>query len=142
MVHGYAPKGLATKSCTFFIVRFEEDVLAGDPVKSYKCLWFSEDLLAFHFTDSGIENANVVLQGILEYGIVYVEVEEGTGRVHEEWYEKTMLLVLDESDTMTPTEGEVMVEKGDEGESEQEEVSTTRSRRARKRVQGSNFVFI
>ena len=38
----------------------------------YKCLWFSEDLLPFHFTDSGIENVSVVSQGILEYGIAYV----------------------------------------------------------------------
>ena len=38
----------------FFVVRFEGDVLASDPVKTrYKCLWFSEDLLPFHFTDSG-----------------------------------------------------------------------------------------
>ena len=38
----------------FFIVRFEEDVLASDPVKTrYKCLWFSEDLLPIHLTDSG-----------------------------------------------------------------------------------------
>ena len=57
----------------FFIVRFEEDVLASDPVKTrHKCLWFSEDLLPFHFTDSGIENVSVVSQGILEYGIAYV----------------------------------------------------------------------
>ena len=38
----------------------------------YKCLWFSEDLLPFHFTDSGIENVSVLSQGILEYGIAYV----------------------------------------------------------------------
>ena len=40
----------------------------------YKRLWFSEDLLPFHFTDSGIfiENVSVVSQGILEYGIAYV----------------------------------------------------------------------
>ena len=37
-----------------------------------KCLWFSEDLLLFHFTDSGIENVSVVSQRILEYGIAYV----------------------------------------------------------------------
>ena len=53
-----------------------------------------------------------------------------------------MLLALDEGDTMTPTEREFMAEKGDKEEPEQEEVSTRRSRRARKRVQDSNFVFI
>ena len=37
-----------------------------------KCLWFSEDLLPFYFTDSGIENVSVVSQGILEYGTAYV----------------------------------------------------------------------
>ena len=35
----------------------------------------------------------------------------------EEWYEKTMLLALDEDDTMTPTERELMAEV-DEAESE------------------------
>ena len=59
-----------------------------------------------------------------------------------EWYEKTMLLALDQGDVMTPTEIELMAEEADEGESEQEEVSTRRSKRARKRVQVSNFVFI
>ena len=38
----------------------------------YNCLWFSEDPLPCHFTDSGIENVSVVSQGILEYGIAYV----------------------------------------------------------------------
>ena len=51
-----------------------------------------------------------------------------------------MLLALDEGDTMTLTERELTTQEGDEGESEQEEVSTRRSRRARKRVQDSNFV--
>ena len=40
---------------------------------------------------------------------------------------------------MTPTERELMAEERNEGETEQEEVSTRRSRRARKRVQDSNF---
>ena len=53
-----------------------------------------------------------------------------------------MPLALDEGDTMTPTEREFMAEEGDEGESKQEEVSTRRSRRARKRVQDSNFVLV
>ena len=53
---------------------------------------------------------------------IYAEVEEGTERVHEEWYEKTMLLALDEGDTITPTERELMAEEGNKGESEQEEV--------------------
>ena len=39
-------------------------------------------------------------------------------RVQEEWYEKTMLLALDEDEAMTPTERELMAEVGDEGESE------------------------
>ena len=38
--------------------------------------------------------------------------------MHEEWYEKTTLLALDEDDTMTPTERELMAEVEDEGESE------------------------
>ena len=32
------------------------------------------------------------------------DVEEGTARVEEEWYAKTMLLALDEGDTTTTTE--------------------------------------
>ena len=85
-------------------VRFEENVFASDSVKRCRCLWFSEDLLAFHFTDSNIENSSEVSQGILEYGIAYVEVEVRTVRVHEQWYEKTMLLALEENDAMTPSE--------------------------------------
>ena len=53
-----------------------------------------------------------------------------------------MLLALDEGDTMTPTEREFMAEEGGKEESEQEEVSTRRSRRARKRVQDGNFLLI
>ena len=37
-----------------------------------KYLWFSEALLPFHFTDSGIENVSVLSQKIIEYGIAYV----------------------------------------------------------------------
>ena len=71
---------------------------------TYDCLWFLEDLLPFHFTESGIENTTVVSQGILEYSIPCEDVEEGTVRVEEEWYEKTMLLALDEGDATTTTE--------------------------------------
>ena len=53
-----------------------------------------------------------------------------------------MLLALDEGDTMTPTERAFMAEEGDKEEPEQEEVSTRRSRRARKRVQDGNFLLI
>ena len=60
--------------------------------------------MPFHFTESGIENTTVVSQGILEYSIPCEDVEEGTVRVEEEWYEKTMLLALDEGDTTTTTE--------------------------------------
>ena len=55
-----------------------------------------KDLLPFHFTESGIENTTVVPEGILEYLIPCKDVEEGTERVEEEWYRKTMLLALDE----------------------------------------------
>jgi len=97
--HGFAPKGLASKPCPFFLVQFQES----DPIKRYDYLWFLEDLLPFHFTESGTENTTVVSQGILEYSI---PCEEGTVRVEEEWYEKTMLLALDEGDTTTTREKE------------------------------------
>lgn len=43
-------------------------------------------------------------------GIAYVDVKEGSMRVDEEWYEKTMLLALDEGDTTTPTERQLMAQ--------------------------------
>jgi len=101
-----------------------------------------EDLLPFHFTDSSIEDGSVVSQGILEYVIPFVDVDEGTIRVTEEWYEKTMLLALDEGDRTTPTERELITQEEDKGGTEPGEVSTIRSRRTRKHVQDSNFVFI
>jgi len=72
-------------------VQFQEEILENDPIKRYDCLWFLEDLLLLHFTESGIENRTVVSQGILEYSIPCEAEEEGTVRVKEEWYEKTML---------------------------------------------------
>lgn len=51
-----------------------------DPVKRYKCPWFTEDLLAFHFSDFGIENSSEVL------------FLNSNGPC--DWYEKTMLLQL------------------------------------------------
>ncbi|CAH3199164.1 unnamed protein product, partial [Porites evermanni] len=30
----------------------ETDILESDPIKRYDCLWFLEDLLPFHFTES------------------------------------------------------------------------------------------
>ena len=65
--HAFAPKGLASKPCTFFLVQFQEGILDSDPAKRYDCLWFLEDLLTYHITESGIENTTVVSQGILEY---------------------------------------------------------------------------
>ena len=72
--HGYSPKELANKPCPFFVIKLEEDVMTNDPVRRYDCFWLSEDLLPFHFTDSGIENGTVVSEGILEYGIACVDV--------------------------------------------------------------------
>ena len=60
--------------------------MTDDSVKRYDCLWYSEDLLLFHFIDSGIENGTVVSEGITEHGIACVDVEEGTVRVEEESY--------------------------------------------------------
>lgn len=69
--------------------------MVNDFVKRYDCFWYFEDFLFFYFIDFGIENGIVVLEGNFEYGIVCVDVEEGTIRVEEEWYKKIMLLVLD-----------------------------------------------
>ena len=68
------------------------------------CSSAQKSLLPFHFTEYGIENTTVVSQGILEYSIPCEDIEEGTVRVEEEWYEKTMLLAVDEGDTTTTTE--------------------------------------
>ena len=81
---------------------------------TYDCLWFLEDLLPFHFTESGIENTTVVSQGTLKYSIPCEDVEEGTVRVEEEWYEKTMLLALDEGDATTTTERALIAQEEDE----------------------------
>ena len=62
-----------------------------------------------------------------------LHVEEGTSRVDEEWYEKAMLLALDQGDRTTSTERQLMTQD-DEGNTEPEEVSKGRSRRARKHV--------
>ena len=76
--------------------------------------------MPFHFTEFGTENTTVVSQGILEYSIPCKDVEEGTVRVEEEWYEKTMLLALDEGDTATTTERERERERKGERERERE----------------------
>ena len=81
---------------------------------TYDCLWFLEDLLPFHFTESGVENTTVVSQGTLKYSIPSEDVEEGTVRVEEEWYEKTMLLALDEVDATTTTERALIAQEEDE----------------------------
>ena len=102
--HDFAPKGLASKPCPFFLVQFQEDILESVPIKRYDCLWFLKDLLPFRFTESAIGNTTVVSQGILEYSIPCEDVEEGTAMVEKEWYKKTMFLALDEGDTTTTTE--------------------------------------
>ena len=54
-----------------------------------------------------------------------------------------MLLALDEDDTVTHTERELMAEVGDEGESEWAGGSFNKKiKKNQKRVQDSNFVFI
>ena len=140
--HGFAPKGLASKPCPFFLVQFQEDILESDPIKRYDYLWFLEDLLPFHFTNSGIENMTVVSQGILEYSIPCEDVEEGTVRVGEEWYEKTMLLALDEGDTTTTTERALIVQEEDEDVRGTDGMATRRSTRSRKQVKDNNFIFV
>ena len=85
--------------------------------------------MPFHFTESGTENTTVLSQGILEYSIPCEDIEEGTVRVEDEWYEKTMLLALDEGDTTTTTEREREREGERERERERERESTNCSRR-------------
>ena len=59
------PEKLIKGSCYLLIIMDAFNI-------SCKCLWFSEALIPFYFTDSGIENVSVLSQGILEYGIAYV----------------------------------------------------------------------
>ena len=42
------------------------------------------------------------------------DVEEGTARVEEEWYAKTMLLAPDEGDTTSNTERTLIAQEEDE----------------------------
>ena len=140
--HGFAPKGLASKPCPFFLVQFQEDILESGPIKRYDCLWFLEDLLPFHFTESGIENTTVVSQGILELSIPCKDVEEGPVRVEEEWYEKTVLLVLDECDITTTTNRALIAQEEDEDVRGSDRMLTRKSTRSRKQVKDSNFVFV
>ena len=111
-------------------------------LERYDCLWFFEDLLPFHFTESGIENTTVVSQGILEYSIPCEDVEEGTVRVEEEWYEKTMLLALDEGDTTTTKERALIAQEEDEDVRGTDGMPTRKSTRSRKQVKDNNFVFV
>ena len=110
--HGFAPKGLARKPCPFFLVQFHGDMLDSDPIKRYDCR--GQDLLPLHFTETGIESMTVVSQGMLEYSMPCKDVEEGTVRVEEEWYAKTMLLAPDEGDTTTTTERALIAQEEDE----------------------------
>ena len=107
---------------------------------AYDCLWFLDDLLPFHFTEFGIENMTVVSQGTLEYSIPCEDVEEGTVRVEEEWYEKTMLLALDEGDTTTTTE-RALIAQEEEDVRGTDGIPTRKSTRSRKQVKDNNFVF-
>ena len=140
--HGFAPKGLASKPCPFFLVQFQEDILESDPIMRYDCLWFLEDLLPFHVTESGIENTTVVSQRILEFSIPCKDVEEGTVRVEEEWYEKTMLLVLDECDITTTPDRALIAQEEDEDVRGTDGLLTRKSTRSRKQVKDNNFVFV
>ena len=107
-------------------------------------VWFLEDLLPLHFTESGIENTTIVSQGILKYSIPCEDEEEGTVRVEEEWYEKTMLLALDEGDTATTTERERALIAQEEGEDMcgTDGMPTRKSTRSRKQPKDNNFVFV
>ena len=98
--------------------------------------------MPFHFTESGIENTTVVSQGILEYSIPCEDVEEGTVRLEEEWYEKTMLLALDEGDTTTTTERALISQEEDEDVRGTDGMPTRKSTRSRKQVKDNNFVFV
>ena len=97
--------------------------------------------MPFHFTESGIENTTVVSQGTLKYSIPSEDVEEGTVRVEEEWYEKTMLLALDEGDTTTTKERALIVQEEDEDVRGTDGMPTRKSTRSRKQVKDNNFVF-
>ena len=132
----FTPKGLASKPCPFF--SHAMTLSRGTTVS----VWFLEDLLPLHFTESGIENTTIVSQGILEYSIPCEAEEEGTVRVKEELYEKTMHLTLDEGDITTTTERALIAQEEDEDVHGKDEMPTQKSTRSRKQVKDNNFIFV
>ena len=107
---------VTSKPSPFFLVQFQGDILESDPIKTreVRLSLVLRGPFAIPFTESGIENTTVVSQAILEYSIPCEDVEEGTVRDEEEWYEKTMLLALDEVDATTTTERALIAQEEDE----------------------------
>ena len=137
---GYAPRELHNASSPFFLVKLQERIFKDGPVKRYNCSWFSEDLIPFHFSDSGNEGSGVISEGILQYKIQCEEVEEGIVRVDEDLYERTLLLALDEGDTTTATERDLLVEE--ENKRPSNDPPSRRSQRERRQTVDNDFFYL
>ena len=135
---------VTSKPSPFFLVQFQGDILESDPIKTreVRLSLVLRGPFAIPFTKSGIENTTVVSQAILEYSIPCEDVEEGTVRDEEEWYEKTMLLAWDEGDTTTTTERALIAQEEDEDVRGTDGMPTRKSTRSRKQVKDNNFVFV
>ena len=116
-----------------------ERIFKDGPVKRYNCSWFSEDLIPFHFSDSGNEGSGVISEGILQYKIQCEEVEEGIVRVDEDLYERTLLLALDEGDTTTATDRDLLVE---EDKRPSNDPPSRRSQRERRQTVDNDFFYL
>ena len=134
---GYAPRELHNASSPFFLVKLQERIFKDGRVKRYNCCWFSEDLIPFHFSDSGHDGLGVESEGILQCKIQCEEVEEGIVRVNEDFYERALLLALDEGDTTTATERDLLVEEEDKRSSNNP--PSRRSQRERRQTVDNDF---
>ena len=107
-------------------------VLRGSSTLSFHGFWYWERQCSIRDKELWSMALPMLLRGDRKSSRRVVWKDNALG-IRRGWY----------NDAMTPTERELMAEVGDEGESEwvKKEVST-RSRRARKRVQDSNLVFI
>ena len=73
-------------------------------------------------------------------GRIFVCMRRCRRGVEEEWYEKTMLLALDEGDTTTTTERALIAQEEEEVRGT-DGIPTRKSTRSRKQVKDNNFVF-
>lgn len=140
--HGFTPKGLASKPCPSFscaIPRGHPGEWPYHEVRLSLVPWgpFATPLYRIWHWEH-----DCCVTRILEYSIPCEAEEEGTVGVKEEWYEKTVLLTLDEGDITTTTERALMAQEEDEDVHGKDEMPTQNSTRSRKQVKDNNFIFV